>query len=129
MLRALTFVSLATLFGAAVLAGGCGKALTNTPPKASTSPEHKGHVAKHEAQDSGPAAPEAKPLASSAEDRELIAKQKICPVTGQALGSMGDPVKVVVKGRTVFLCCSGCEAAIKKDPDKYLARLSAAGQQ
>jgi hypothetical protein len=56
-------------------------------------------------------------------DAQLIAQQKVCPVTGAALGSMGKPVKVVVKGQTVFLCCAGCKAAIKNDPDKYLAKL------
>jgi hypothetical protein len=58
-------------------------------------------------------------------DRALAVKQKICPVSGEPLGSMGKPVKLTVKDRTVFLCCSGCEAAIKKDPDKYLAKLDA----
>jgi hypothetical protein len=57
------------------------------------------------------------------EDRKLIEKQKICPVSGEALGGMGDPVKVVVKGRTVFLCCDGCKEALLADPDKYLAKL------
>ncbi len=36
---------------------------------------------------------------------------------------MGTPVKITVKGQTVFLCCPGCEATIKKNPDKYLAKL------
>ena len=56
-------------------------------------------------------------------DQELIAKQKTCPVTDQALGSMGQPVKVTVKGRTVFLCCAGCKARLLKNADKYLAKL------
>jgi membrane fusion protein, copper/silver efflux system len=46
--------------------------------------------------------------------------QGTCPVTGKKLGSMGTPVRVVVQGRAVFLCCEGCEAAIKEAPDKYL---------
>lgn len=62
-------------------------------------------------------------------DRILAVKQKICPVTGEALGSMGKPTKVEIKGRTVFLCCDGCEADLKKDPDKYLAKLDAAGKK
>jgi len=62
-------------------------------------------------------------------DRALAEKQKVCPVSGEPLGSMGKPVKVEVKGRTVFLCCEGCEPALKKDPDKYLAKLDAAGQK
>ena len=56
-------------------------------------------------------------------DRAAAEKQKICPVTGQLLGSMGRPLKVTVKGRDVFLCCQGCVATIRKDPDKYLAKL------
>ena len=56
-------------------------------------------------------------------DRELAAKQKICPVSGQPLGSMGVPCKVTVKSRDVFLCCQGCEDALKKNPDDYLAKL------
>lgn len=61
--------------------------------------------------------------ALSRSDRELIEKQKVCPVTGAALGSMGTPVKVMAKGRTVFLCCAGCKKKIMADPDKYLKKL------
>ena len=56
-------------------------------------------------------------------DRALALRQKVCPVTGAALGSMGPPRAVVVEGRTVFLCCKGCEAELRKDPAKYLAKL------
>ncbi len=62
----------------------------------------------------------------SSADRELALKQKVCPVTGEKLGSMGPPVKVEVKGRTVFLCCAGCVDEIKKNPEKYFAILDAA---
>ena len=44
------------------------------------------------------------------------------PVTGEKLGSMGDPYKTTVKGQTVLLCCEGCERKLKNDPDKYLAK-------
>jgi YHS domain-containing protein len=60
----------------------------------------------------------------SAEDRALAEKQKTCPVTDEPLGSMGAPVKVSLKGQTVFLCCAGCEEELKKEPDKYLAKLN-----
>jgi hypothetical protein len=60
----------------------------------------------------------------SAEDEEqLIAKQKICPVTDEPLGSMGKPVRVVLEGRSVYLCCKGCEAELRRDPKTYLAKL------
>jgi hypothetical protein len=69
-----------------------------------------------------PAAPSTTP---AEEDRVLAAKQKICPVTGEPLDSMGGPVRVVVEGRAVFICCKGCEGALRKDPAKYLSKLPA----
>jgi len=119
--------------------GGCGPSTSQKGPKA-TPPEGK-PAAKTTG---GPASPDAaKPAAAgdstaakaaspeglaelSAEDRAAAEKQRICPVSGALLGSMGKPYKVTVKGRTVFLCCEGCEAKIKKDPDKYLQKISAA---
>jgi YHS domain-containing protein len=61
----------------------------------------------------------------SPEDRAAAEKQKICPVSDEPLGGMGKPYKASVKGRTVFLCCAGCEEALKQDPDKYLKKLDA----
>ena len=49
-----------------------------------------------------------------------------CPVTGAKLGSMGEPIDVEVQGRIVKVCCGGCVAAVKADPEKYLAMLDAA---
>ncbi len=59
----------------------------------------------------------------AASDRPAARRQMTCPVTGKPLGSMGVPVKVEVRGRTVFLCCVGCEGAIRADPETYLAKL------
>ena len=49
---------------------------------------------------------------STAADSDLlqIAVQKICPVSGQDLGTMGEPIKVQVGEQTVFLCCQGCQS-------------------
>jgi len=60
-------------------------------------------------------------------DRAMAVAQKTCPVTGEELGSMGVPVKVMVKERAVFLCCPSCKKKIEADPDKYLAILDAKG--
>ena len=57
-------------------------------------------------------------------DRPQAARQKLCPVTGKLLGSMGVPLKVALRGRTVFLCCAGCSGAIEADPEKFLAKLA-----
>jgi hypothetical protein len=59
----------------------------------------------------------------TAEDRALLARQEVCPVTGERLDSMGGPVRVVVEGQTVFLCCKSCEAPLRKDPARYLGTL------
>ncbi|MHB1559822.1 MAG: heavy metal-binding domain-containing protein, partial [Isosphaeraceae bacterium] len=56
-------------------------------------------------------------------DRALAERQKTCPVTGKTLGSMGTPKRVEVSGQVVFLCCKGCEAALRNDPERYLAKL------
>lgn len=42
-------------------------------------------------------------------DQLQIAVQKICPVTGEALGSMGEPIKVQVGEQIAYLCCKGCQ--------------------
>jgi hypothetical protein len=80
----------------------------------------------------GPLASATKPAASAATaafqelapaDRPLAERQKLCPVTNKPLGSMGTPARIVVSGQVVFLCCDGCEGALKRDPAKYLAKL------
>lgn len=50
-----------------------------------------------------------------------IARQKICPVSGKPLGSMGDPVSVEVNQQKLYVCCAGCVNAIQSDPAKYVA--------
>jgi hypothetical protein len=56
----------------------------------------------------------------SEEDRRLAEQQQTCPVSGEALGSMGVPVKVSVAGRDVFICCEGCRGELTSHPEKYL---------
>jgi Cu(I)/Ag(I) efflux system membrane fusion protein len=63
------------------------------------------------------------PGSASDEDRLLAEKQKLCPVTGEPLDSMGGPVKVVVDGRTVFVCCKSCEKPLRAKAAQYLSKL------
>jgi len=51
---------------------------------------------------------------------------KVCPVSGEPLGSMGDPIVVKQDGREVQLCCKGCTKKLAAEPAKYLAKLDAA---
>jgi uncharacterized protein (TIGR03000 family) len=63
----------------------------------------------------------------SPEDRKLAEEQGFCGVQViNPLGSMGVPVKVLIKDQPVFLCCKGCEEKAKKDPEATLARLKEA---
>ena len=45
---------------------------------------------------------------------------KTCVVSGEELGSMGDPIVLVHEGTTVKLCCEGCKEDFEADPDKFL---------
>ena len=56
-------------------------------------------------------------------DQKLARAQKICPVSGEPLGSMGTPVKETYQGRTVFFCCESCRKPFLKNPEKYIAKL------
>ena len=53
-----------------------------------------------------------------------IERQRICPVSGKLLGSMGQPVKVTIDKRDVFVCCAGCESPLRKNPLVHLAKLA-----
>ncbi len=64
------------------------------------------------------------PAATPSDDAARIAKQKICPVTGELLGSMGAPVLVSVAGQSVYVCCKGCEKPLLRKPDEYLPKLT-----
>ena len=56
-------------------------------------------------------------------DRQLAEAQKICPVTGEPLGSMGAPIKVTIEGRSLLVCCEGCIEDAKKNFHEYVAKL------
>ncbi len=74
-----------------------------------------------------PEDPQAKIKASlsklSAEDRRLVEVQKFCPVLNSVLGSMGPPVKIVVDGQPVFLCCNSCTGKALASPKETLAQV------
>jgi hypothetical protein len=60
-----------------------------------------------------------------ADEQKLVELQdKKCPVSDHLLGSMGKPIKITdVEGREVMVCCAGCEEPLRKEPEKYLAKL------
>ena len=46
-----------------------------------------------------------------------------CPISGQPLGSMGDPYKYVFAGKLVQFCCGGCVGRFKENPIGALATI------
>jgi hypothetical protein len=44
-----------------------------------------------------------------------------CVVSGEALGSMGDPITVEHGEHKIKLCCDGCTEDFDADPEKYIA--------
>lgn len=63
----------------------------------------------------------------SPEDQKTVGAQEYCVImTKSRLGSMGAPLKVMVKDKEgkeqpVFVCCKGCVKKAQKDPEKILA--------
>jgi membrane fusion protein, copper/silver efflux system len=58
------------------------------------------------------------------DDRPLAEAQKWCPVqTDSRLGSMGVPVKVMLKDQPVFLCCKVCKKEAEADADGTLRKV------
>jgi YHS domain-containing protein len=134
MSRTPQFMSLSVLVVIGLLVAGCSQGQSGQKPAApsgessQTQPmvtEHGGHQhgeAGHVEQ-AGHGQYEDALAELSPEDRALVEKQKTCPVSGEPLGAMGKPYKVTVQGRVVFLCCPGCEAKLRENPEKYLANI------
>jgi hypothetical protein len=57
-------------------------------------------------------------------DRKLAEAQRFCAVEDEKrLGSMGTPIKIIVKDQPAFLCCKSCQKKALADPDKTLAKV------
>jgi YHS domain-containing protein len=61
--------------------------------------------------------------APAAQDQQANApaKNAVCPVSGDKVGSIGKPVIVEYQGKKVALCCKDCLKDFKKNPAKYSA--------
>jgi hypothetical protein len=59
-------------------------------------------------------------------DRGAAREQGYCPVMADnLLGTMGAPIKIMVKGQPVYLCCKGCQRRAMANPEKTLAAVTA----
>ncbi len=50
-----------------------------------------------------------------------------CIVSGEPLGSMGEPVVIVHEGQEIKFCCDACLPGFEEDPARYLGKLEHAG--
>lgn len=65
-------------------------------------------------------ASDAKTTASGSETTGvMVLGNKMCPVSGHAVGSMEKDSKVVFKGQVVGLCCMSCEKQFMENPEKF----------
>ena len=121
----------ALLIVAAIAAAGCTEdkstkvaqaTSTSTPASAAATPTAKTTATTTGADDE--AEIKANLAKLSPEDRALAEKQKYCVEESDERlgGSMGVPIKLMIKGEAVFICCKSCEKHVLKDPDKALAK-------
>jgi membrane fusion protein, copper/silver efflux system len=67
---------------------------------------------------------EASLAALSLDDRKLAEAQGFCPVLPKnRLGVMGPPIKLMIDGQPVFICCEGCRATALESPQETLAKV------
>jgi len=65
-------------------------------------------------------------------DEAVIEQQKEnypienCPISGMKLGSMGEPVDMVIANHLVRLCCDGCVKTVRKNAPMYIATIDEA---
>jgi YHS domain-containing protein len=66
--------------------------------------------------------------ASKVDNARVTAAKAIdwCIVSGEELGSMGDPVNYKYNGREITFCCKSCVKQFEANPTGYLARLDSA---
>ncbi len=57
-------------------------------------------------------------------ERKLVEAQQYCPILpDNKLGSMGEPVKLMIDGQPVFVCCAGCKKQAMDSPEETLAKV------
>ena len=116
--------ALAALIGVALaigLLGGCdSRSADDAVPATPAVPPPAGEEAART-----PMTPAAAPAAGE-EDAVEPYPLDYCIVSGEKLGSMGDPVVEIHAGQEWKFCCSGCVDEFNEDPEKFIAKLAAA---
>lgn len=98
--------------GALAVLAGCGDGHDHS------SHDHGTPAVKTPESPAAPADPNAKPY-----------PLKTCVVSGQELGSMGEPMRFTYKGQEIKLCCKGCEKKFHAEADKFLEKIAAGAKK
>lgn len=118
--------SLSCFTAIAIFAAGCQSQTSPPPTEGSAHVEADGN--DHADSDQGDNGESDVTLAMaklSPEDRQEAEAQKFCAVMNTSLlGSMGAPLKLDVKGQSVFVCCAGCKSKAMKNADETLATVA-----
>lgn len=48
----------------------------------------------------------------------------VCIVSGEKLGTMGEPIVTVYQGQQIKFCCKSCKPDFEKEPAKFLSKLA-----
>ena len=62
----------------------------------------------------------------SASSQPVDVGNKFCPISGRPIGVMGPGVAQEYNGKVYHLCCGGCIATFKSNPEKY-SKIAEAG--
>gem|GEM_PF-2439670 len=90
---------------------------TRQPPSLSPPPSYSGNVGP-------PSAPTVVVSETTAADDAAIRAQRNCPVMKQPLAAHGKPIKLLVDGQPLFVCCKGCISKVQKDPTAYVSHVA-----
>ena len=64
-------------------------------------------------------------MADDAAEGEVVNfGNKICPISGEKVGEMGEVVSVEYNGKSYNLCCAMCKKDFLKDPEKYIQKMT-----
>ena len=53
----------------------------------------------------------------------VVVANKICPISGEKIGEMGEGKVVEYNGKQYKLCCAACEKDFLKDPDAAVKKI------
>jgi len=60
--------------------------------------------------------------ATAADGAAIRAQGRCVVMTKKQLGGHGKPIKMMIDGQSLFVCCKGCVRKVQKNPELYLAK-------